>query len=146
LLQALVQRVLSAEIEIQDQLHARIESGLLAFICFEPADSIQTLDSFIKKIENFYFFDDDSNVMSTSLKEIDAELMIVSQFTLSGITSKGNKPSFHKAAPPALALTLYNKLMQKLDSSSIKYQSGVFGAHMDVTLTNTGPVTFPLYF
>ncbi|MDC1301106.1 D-aminoacyl-tRNA deacylase, partial [Gammaproteobacteria bacterium] len=75
-MQALVQRVLSAEIEIQDQLHARIESGLLAFICFEPSDSIQTLDSFIKKIENFYFFDDDSNVMSTSLKEIDAELMI----------------------------------------------------------------------
>jgi len=145
-LQALVQRVSSAEILIQDQLHARIERGLLVFVCFESEDSNETIDKFINKIENFYFFDDDSTVMSTSLKEIGAELMIVSQFTLAGVTSKGNKPSFHKAAPTALALSLYNELMTKLTHSSIAYQSGIFGANMNVSLTNTGPVTFPFQF
>lgn len=145
-MQALVQRVSSAEIFINGQHHAKIQRGLLAFVCFESIDAESVIDKFIHKISNFTFFDDDNDVMCSSLKEIDGELMLVSQFTLAATTKKGTKPSFHKAAKTKDALSLYNQLIDKLDQSSISYQSGKFGANMNVSLVNTGPVTFSFYF
>ena len=145
-MQVLVQRVSSAEIFINDQLHAKIKRGLLAFVCFESMDSDDVIDKFITKISSFYFFDSDKGLMSANLKEIKVELMVVSQFTLAAVTSKSNKPSFHKAAPIAHALSLYNKLIHKLEHSSINYQSREFGANMNISLVNTGPVTFSFSF
>ena len=145
-MQALVQRVSSAEIFINEEQHAKIQTGLLAFVCFESADVESATDQFIKKISEFTFFEDDSGVMALNLKEIDGELMLVSQFTLAAITNKGNKPSFHKAAKTDDARLLYNQLIKKLDQSSINYQSGEFGAKMNVALVNTGPVTFSFNF
>ena len=145
-MQALVQRVSSAEIFINEQHHAKIQRGLLAFVCFESIDAENVIDKFIHKISNFTFFDDDNDVMCSSLKEIDGELMLVSQFTLAATTKKGTKPSYHKAAKTKDALFLYNQLIDKLDQSSISYQSGKFGANMNVSLVNTGPVTFSFYF
>ena len=145
-MQALVQRVSSAEIFINEEQHAIIQTGLLAFVCFESADVESAIDQFIKKISDFTFFDDDRRVMSSNLKEIDGELMLVSQFTLAAITNKGNKPSFHKAAKTDDARLLYNQLIKKLDQSSINYQSGDFGAKMNIALVNTGPVTFSFNF
>ena len=145
-MQALVQRVSSAEIFINEEQHAKIQTGLLAFVCFESADVESTTDQFIKKISEFTFFDDNRGVMALNLKEIDGELMLVSQFTLAAITNKGNKPSFHKAAKTDDARLLYNQLIQKLDQSSINYQSGEFGANMNVALVNAGPVTFSFNF
>ena len=123
-MQALVQRVSSAEISIDDLLHAKINCGLLAFICFELGDSVAVIDKFISKISSFCFFDDDRSILSSNLKEIEGELMIVSQFTLAAVTKKGNKASFHKAANTNDARALYNELIVRLDGSSINYQSG----------------------
>ena len=145
-MQALVQRVSSAEISIDDLLHAKINFGLLAFICFELGDSVSAIDKFISKISSFCFFDDDRSILSSNLKEIEGELMIVSQFTLAAVTKKGNKASFHKAANIIDARALYNELILRLDGSSINYQSGRFGADMNISLVNNGPVTFSFNF
>ena len=145
-MQALVQRVSSAEISIDDLLHAKINCGLLAFICFELGDTVAAIDKFISKISSFCFFDDDRSILSSNLKEIEGELMIVSQFTLAAVTKKGNKASFHKAANIIDARALYNELILRLDGSSINYQSGRFGADMNISLVNNGPVTFSFNF
>jgi D-tyrosyl-tRNA(Tyr) deacylase len=145
-LQALVQRVSSAEVLIDDALHAKINSGLLAFICFELGDTMAVIDKFIAKMSSFQFFDDDRSILCANLKEIDGELMIVSQFTLAAVTNKGNKASFHNAAKTNDARELYDELILKLDSSSLNYKSGQFGANMNVSLVNTGPVTFSFNF
>ena len=141
-MQALVQRVSSAEISIDDLLHSKIKCGLLAFICFELGDSAAVIEKFISKISSFCFFDDDSSILACNLKEIDGELMIVSQFTLAAVTDKGNKPSFHRAAETHKANFLYNLLLKRLNESSIRFQSGVFGSDMDIHSVNAGPVTF----
>ena len=141
-MQALVQRVSSAEVLIDDALHAKINCGLLAFICFELGDTMTVIDKFIAKMSSFRFFDDDRSILSANLKEIDGELMIVSQFTLSAVTDKGNKPSFHRAAETDKANFLYNLLLERLNESAIRFQSGVFGSDMDIHSVNAGPVTF----
>jgi len=127
-------------------LYAKINCGLLAFICFELGDSLGVIDKFITKISSFYFFDDDDNILSANLKEIEGELMIVSQFTLAAVTKKGNKASFHQAAKTDDARALYDELIMQLNRSSINYKSGSFGANMNVSLVNTGPVTFSFNF
>ena len=141
-MQALAQRVSSANIYIDDKIYSSIKKGILAYICFEKDDSEEVIEKFISKIINFSFFKVDSNMMSASLKEIDGELMIVSQFTLSAVTNKGNKPSFHRGASTEKANYLYDLLIERLKKSTIPFQSGVFGSDMDIHSVNAGPVTF----
>ena len=141
-MQALAQRVSSAKICINAKTHASIKEGILAYVCFEKDDEEDVVDKFISKIINFSFFKGDNNIMSASLKEIGGELMIISQFTLSAVTDKGNKPSFHRAAETDKANFLYNSLLGRLDESAIRFQSGVFGSDMDIHSVNAGPVTF----
>ena len=141
-MQALAQRVSSAKICINAKTHASIKEGILAYVCFEKDDEEDVVDKFISKIINFYFFKGDNNIMSASLKEIGGELMIISQFTLSAVTDKGNKPSFHRAAETDKANFLYNSLIRRLNESAIRFQSGVFGSDMDIYSVNAGPVTF----
>ena len=141
-MQALAQRVSSAKICINNKTHASIKEGILAYVCFEAGDEKEVVDKFLSKIINFSFFKGDNNIMSTSLKEIDGELMIVSQFTLSAVTNKGNKPSFHKSAGTEKAKNLYDLLIKRLNEYPIHFQSGVFGSDMDIHSINAGPVTF----
>ena len=141
-MQALAQRVSSAKICINAKTHASIKEGILAYVCFEKDDEEEVVDKFISKIINFSFFTGDNNIMSASLKEIGGELMIISQFTLSAVTDKGNKPSFHRAAETDKANFLYNSLIRRLNESAIRFQSGVFGSDMDIHSVNAGPVTF----
>lgn len=141
-MQALAQRVSSAKICINAKTHASIKEGILAYVCFEKDDEEDVVDKFISKIINFSFFKGDNNIMSASLKEIGGELMIISQFTLSAVTDKGNKPSFHRAAETDKANFLYNSLIRRLNESGIRFQSGVFGSDMDIHSVNAGPVTF----
>ena len=141
-MQALAQRVSSAKICINAKTHASIKEGILAYVCFEKDDEEDVVDKFISKITNFSFFKGDNNIMSASLKEIGGELMIISQFTLSAVTDKGNKPSFHRAAETDKANFLYNSLIRRLNESAIRFQSGVFGSDMDIHSVNAGPVTF----
>tara|TARA_X000001036_G_C20195792_1_gene609447 strand:- start:36 stop:473 length:438 start_codon:yes stop_codon:yes gene_type:complete len=141
-LQALAQRVSSAKICIDSKTHSSINKGILAYVCFEKDDNEKVIDKFISKIINFTFFEGDNHIMSLSLKEISGELMIISQFTLAAITDKGNKPSFHRAAGTKKANFLYNLLLERLEQSAIRYQSGIFGADMDIHSVNAGPVNF----
>lgn len=141
-MQALAQRVSSAKICINAKTHASIKEGILAYVCFEKDDEEDVVDKFISKIINFSFFKGDNNIMSASLKEIGGELMIISQFTLSAVTDKGNKPSFHRAAETDKANFLYNSLIRRLNESAIRFKSGVFGSDMDIHSVNAGPVTF----
>jgi D-tyrosyl-tRNA(Tyr) deacylase len=141
-LQALAQRVSSATVFINNEAHSSINRGVLAFVCFEKHDTSEVIGSFISKITNFCFFKDDSNMMTANLKEIDAEIMIVSQFTLAAVTDKGNKPSFHRSAGADMAEPLYKELLEQLSGSNIRFKSGVFGAEMDIHSVNCGPVTF----
>ena len=141
-MQALAQRVSSAKIYIDSKVYSSINKGILAYVCFEKDDSEEVIEKFIHKIINFSFFKGDSGVMSASLKEIEGELMIVSQFTLSAVTNKGYKPSFHRSSGTEKANNLYDLLIQRLNKYPIHFQSGVFGSDMDVHSVNAGPVTF----
>ncbi len=141
-MQALAQRVSSAKIHIDSKVYSSINRGILAYVCFEKDDSEEVIEKFIHKIINYSFFKGDRGVMSASLQEIKGELMIVSQFTLSAVTNKGNKPSFHKSAGAEKAKNLYDLLIKRLSEYPIHFQSGVFGSDMDIHSVNAGPVTF----
>ena len=141
-MQALAQRVSSAKIHIDSKVYSSINRGILAYVCFDKEDNEEVIEKFIHKIINFSFFKGDSGVMSASLKEIKGELMIVSQFTLSAVTNKGNKPSFHKSAGTEKAKNLYDLLIKRLNEYPIHFQSGMFGSDMDIHSVNAGPVTF----
>ena len=141
-MQALAQRVSSAKIHIDSKVYSSINRGILAYVCFDKEDNEEVIEKFIHKIINFSFFKVDRGVMSASLQEIKGELMIVSQFTLSAVTNKGNKPSFHKSAGTEKAKNLYDLLIKRLNEYPIHFQSGVFGSDMDIHSVNAGPVTF----
>ena len=141
-MKAITQRVSSAKVCINNETYASIKKGILAYVCFEKDDNEAVIDKFINKILNYKFFEEDTNTMSASLKEIEGELMIISQFTLAAITKRGNKPSFHKVLDSERANTLYNLLLKRLSDFSIKHKTGIFGADMDVHSINKGPVTF----
>ena len=141
-MQALAQRVSSAKIYIDSKTYSSINKGILAYVCFEKDDSEEAIEKFISKIINFSFFQGDSSMIAASLREIKGELMIVSQFTLSAVTDKGNKPSFHRAASTKKANYLYDLLIERLNECPIHCQSGVFGSDMDIHCVNAGPVTF----
>ena len=141
-MKALAQRVSSAKIYIDSKIYSSINKGILAYVCFEKDDSEEVVEKFISKIINFSFFQGDRSVMSASLREISGELMIVSQFTLSAVTDKGNKPSFHRAASTEKANYLYDLLIDRLNECPIHCQSGIFGSDMDIHSVNAGPITF----
>ncbi len=141
-MQVLAQRVSSAKVCINGKTHSSINQGVLVYVCFEKDDLDNVIEKFIYKISNFSFFKEDQNNVLLNIKELDAELMIISQFTLVAETSKGTKPSFHRAAGTERANFLYNLLIERLADSSIRHQSGIFGADMDVHSVNSGPVTF----
>ncbi len=141
-MKAITQRVSSAKVCINNETYASIKKGILAYVCFEKDDNEAVIDKFINKILNYKFFEEDNSIMSASLKEIEGELMIISQFTLAAITKRGNKPSFHKVLDSERANTLYNLLLKRLSDFSVRHKSGIFGADMDVHSINKGPVTF----
>lgn len=142
IMKAVIQRVSSASVTIHNQVVANIQNGLLVLVGFETADSKEDLDWMTSKIANLRIFDDENHVMNLSLKEVDGEIIIVSQFTLHAATKKGNRPSYLKAAKPEIAIPLYESFIQKMESElGKKIQTGQFGADMKVALLNDGPVT-----
>lgn len=141
-MKAVIQRVSSASVTIHDQVVANIQKGLLVLVGFEAADTNEDLDWMTSKIANLRIFDDENHIMNLSLKDIDGEMIIVSQFTLQASTKKGNRPSYIKAAKPEIAIPLYESFIQKMESElGKKVQTGQFGADMKVALVNDGPVT-----
>lgn len=137
-----IQRVSSATVTIDSKIVADIQKGLLVLVGIEDADLKEDTNWLCQKIANLRIFGDENDVMNLSVKEIDGEIIVVSQFTLQALTKKGNRPSYIKAAKPEVAIPLYEDFVQQLEKElGKKVQTGVFGADMKVALLNDGPVT-----
>ena len=137
-----VQRVQEASVEIDSKIISKISKGLLVLLGIENEDEYSDADYLIQKLINLRIFSDNEGKMNLSIKEIDGELLIVSQFTLYASTKKGNRPSYIRAARPENAVPLYNYFIQKVQLEFEKtIQTGEFGADMQVRLLNDGPVT-----
>lgn len=141
-MKAVIQRVSEASVTIDAISVAGIQKGLLVLIGFEDADGNDDLEWMTSKITNLRIFDDENHVMNLSLKDVNGEMIIVSQFTLQASTKKGNRPSYLKAAKPEIAIPLYESFIKLIEAElGKKVQTGKFGADMKVALLNDGPVT-----
>jgi D-tyrosyl-tRNA(Tyr) deacylase len=141
-MKAVIQRVSKASVEINNNIVATINSGLLILIGIEEADSHEDIDWLTSKMANLRIFGDENDVMNLSLKDIDGDVIVVSQFTLHALTKKGNRPSYIKAAKPDIAIPLYKNFVAQMELEiGKKVQTGQFGADMKVSLINDGPVT-----
>lgn len=140
-MRAVVQRVSSAKVEVEGDLVGKINKGLLVFLGVGEEDQAEDLDYLFHKVIGLRIFEDDNGKMNLSIQDIDGQILVISQFTLYGDMRKGNRPSFSKAAHPDIAKEIYRKFIDKLKGMDIHTEEGVFGAHMDVSLVNDGPVT-----
>lgn len=137
-----VQRVSEASVSIDGKVNGKIGKGVLLLIGIEDDDSKEDISWLVNKILKMRIFNDDAGVMNCSLQDINAEVLVISQFTLHASTKKGNRPSYLKAAKPDIAVPLYeNFILEIEDQLDKKVESGIFGADMKVTLINDGPVT-----
>ena len=141
-MRAVIQRVLKASVTIDGKVHAQIGKGLLVLMGIEDADTLDDIQWLSSKIVNLRIFDDAEGVMNESVKAINGDIILVSQFTLHASTRKGNRPSYIKASKPDVAVPLYEKMIQQLSIDlGKKIGTGEFGADMKVELLNDGPVT-----
>ena len=143
-MKALIQRVSKAKVEVDGQITGEISQGLLVFIGIEKNDKQVQMNKMIKKILSYRVFYDADGKMNLSVKDIDGSLLLVSQFTLAADTSSGTRPGFSTAKNPVEAKKLYEYFLSNISQQYLKVQSGIFGADMQVSLTNDGPVTFLL--
>jgi D-tyrosyl-tRNA(Tyr) deacylase len=141
-LKTVIQRVSSACVTIDSKIVAEIQNGLLVLVGIEDADLQEDIVWLCQKIANLRIFGDENEVMNLSVKDIDGEIIVVSQFTLHASTKKGNRPSYIKASKPEIAIPLYENFVKQLELElGKKVQTGIFGADMKVALLNDGPVT-----
>jgi D-tyrosyl-tRNA(Tyr) deacylase len=141
-MRAVIQRVSEARVTIGGAIKGAIGKGLLVLLAVEEADTPEDIEWLSGKIVRLRIFDDEAGVMNLSVQETRGEILLVSQFTLFASTRKGNRPSYSHSARPELAIPLYEKFIQRLQQDFGKtIQTGEFGAQMNVTLTNDGPVT-----
>ena len=141
-MKAVIQRVSQSSITIDNKIVAEIQKGLLVLIGIEEADAQEDILWLTSKIANLRIFGDENDIMNLSLKDIDGDVIVVSQFTLHALTKKGNRPSYIKAAKPDIAIPLYENFVAQMELEiSKKIQTGKFGADMKVSLINDGPVT-----
>ena len=137
-----IQRVSEASVTIDGKIKSSIGKGLLVLAGFEEADTQEDLEWVSNKLVNLRIFSDENGQMNLSVKEVNGDIIIVSQFTLHAMTKKGNRPSFIKAAKPEVAIPLYESFVKQVESNlGKKVGTGEFGADMKVALINDGPVT-----
>ena len=139
-----IQRVSNAKVEVENKIIGQIEKGFLVLLGVGPEDNTQIADFLVEKLCNLRVFEDENQKMNLSIKDIDGELLVVSQFTLYADCKKGNRPSFSNAAKPEKANELYEYFMEKCREKVRKVEHGEFGADMKVSLLNDGPVTIIL--
>ena len=143
-MKALLQRVSSSKVEVEGKVVGQINKGLLVFIGIEKQDDTICADKMINKILSYRVFSDSNDKMNLSIRDINGDLLIVSQFTLAAETKSGTRAGFSTAMPPIEAENLYNYFLEKTKSMTTITESGIFGANMKVSLVNDGPVTFLL--
>lgn len=143
-MRAVVQRVSSSKVTVDENVTGEISKGLLVLLGVTHEDTSKDVDYMIDKILNLRIFEDENEKMNLSLKDVGGELLVVSQFTLYGDCRKGKRPSFSNAARPDVAIPLYEEFIKKAKYQDVVVGTGEFGAHMMVDLTNDGPVTILL--
>ena len=139
-----IQRVLQAEVQVNENTVGKINKGLLVFVGAGHEDSREVADKYLKKLLGLRIFEDENGKTNCSLKDVDGELLLVSQFTLYASCRKGNRPSFTQAGDPKKAEELYEYIIKECNKEIDVVQTGIFGAHMEVALINDGPFTVVL--
>jgi len=140
-MRVILQRVKKAKVEIDGQINGQIKQGLVLLVGFTEGDGQKEIDYLARKIVNARIFSDEADKMNLSLLDIEGEILSISQFTLYAQVKKGNRPSFTDAQEPSLAQVNYEKFNQALQAYGPRVATGIFGADMQVSLQNDGPVT-----
>jgi len=141
-MRVVIQRVSEASVSVGEKVTGKISGGLLLLAGFEETDNMEDIEWLSKKIIQLRIFNDDKGIMNFSIQDVKGSILVVSQFTLHATTKKGNRPSYIKAAKPEIAIPLYEKFLKQLEADLGKpIQAGIFGAMMNVSLVNDGPVT-----
>jgi D-tyrosyl-tRNA(Tyr) deacylase len=137
-----IQRVSEASVKVESEIISVIKKGMLVLVGIEDSDNQDDVDFLVKKIVQLRIFDDENGVMNLSVKDVDGEIIVVSQFTLHASTKKGNRPSYIRASKPDFAIPMYEKFIAAIENvMGKKVGTGKFGAMMDIALVNDGPVT-----
>lgn len=140
-MRVVIQRVKNASVEIDNKVNGKINTGFLVLLGIASTDTKQDVDYLVKKVVNLRVFSDENDKMNLALKDINGELLVISQFTLYGNCKDGNRPSFIEAARPDVAIPLYEYFVEECKKQIPVIKTGVFGADMKVSLLNDGPVT-----
>jgi len=141
-MRVVIQRVKKASVSIEGEIKSQIENGLLILLGIEDSDNANDIEWLCNKIINLRIFNDINGIMNLSIKDINGEILVVSQFTLHASTKKGNRPSYIKASKPEIAVPLYENFCSYMNTLSTReVKTGTFGADMEVNLINSGPVT-----
>lgn len=141
-MRVVIQKVIKASVKVENQTISSIKKGLVVLLGIENEDNDEDIEWLVKKIVQLRIFNDQNGVMNLSVQDINGDIIIVSQFTLHASTKKGNRPSYIRASRPDFAIPMYEKFIQKTEELlGKKVGTGIFGAMMDVSLVNDGPVT-----
>lgn len=143
-MKVILQRSKEASVSVDKKIVGKIDNGLVLLVGFNENDTSHEIDYMVDKIINLRIFDDENGVMNKSLLDINGSILSISQFTLYADTKKGRRPSYKSAMSPNKATILYDEFNQKLKNKNIKIATGIFGASMEVSLVNDGPVTIIL--
>ena len=139
-MRVVIQRSRESSVKVEGNLINKINKGLVVLVGITNTDTIEDINYLVKKIVNLRIFEDEKGIMNKSIKDIEGEILSISQFTLYALTNNGNRPSYIKAAKKEIALPLYEKFNEELNED-IKTYPGVFGADMKLSIQNDGPVT-----
>lgn len=141
-MRVVIQKVKEASVSVAGKIISAIKMGVVVFVGIEDADALEDIEYLVKKTVQLRIFNDENGVMNLSIKDIDGEIIVVSQFTLHANTKKGNRPSYIHAAKPDFSIPMYEKFVATIELAlGKKAGTGKFGAMMDVALVNDGPVT-----
>lgn len=140
-MKVVVQRVLNSNVKVNNEIVGSIDKGLMLLVGFTNGDNIDTINYMVNKILNLRIFDDENGVMNLSVKDVNGEILSISQFTLYGDARKGNRPSYINALKGEEATKLYDIFNKTLNTSNLKVETGIFGEDMKVSLINDGPIT-----
>lgn len=143
-MRVLVQRSLNSSVSVNNKIVGRIDKGLVLFVGFRNDDTLEDINYLVKKIINLRIFDDELGVMNKSLKDVEGNILSISQFTLYANTKKGNRPSYIDSMNGNEAIKLYDIFNSELRKNNIKVETGIFGSDMKVNILNDGPVTILL--
>ena len=141
---ALIQRVSHAKVSVDDKITGEILAGILVFLAIEPTDTKEKAKRLAERVSKYRIFEDEQGKMNLNVRQVEGDILVVSQFTLAADTKKGLRPSFTSAAAPELSDGLYQCFYQHLRALGFKAPTGIFGADMKVSLVNDGPVTLTL--